>query len=140
MSSAAAPADPRKAVLVDSRTISWHGETWSLEKKLGSGRFASVYEMHCSTNPSKEKVAAKVTQLAGITPWARSQINEELAIWQTLKHPNVVRLHGHVTNESQHVLLLELAQGGELFDRIVTMQFFSEQLAARQVCGLPPRS
>ena len=57
MSSSAA-ADPRKAVLVDARTISWHGETWSLEKKLGSGRFASVYEMHCSTNPAKQKVAA----------------------------------------------------------------------------------
>ena len=129
-----AAADPRvPSFLPDGKSISFQGDTWKLEKKLGSGRFASVYSLACTSTASKPKLAAKVTTLAGLSPWAKAQLTEELAIWQTLRHPNVVRLHGHLSDEKRHVLLLELAKGGELFERIVSMQFFSEQLAATQI-------
>ena len=129
-----AAADPRAAAwAANGKDILHLGETYSFEKKLGAGRFASVYALKCRTKPALPQLAAKVTTLAGISAWARAQLGEELAIWQTLHHPNVVRLYGHITDAAKHVLLLELAQGGELFERIVSMQFFSEQLAARQV-------
>ena len=128
------PKDPRVgAFLEDGSGLMWQGDKWTLEQRLGSGRFASVYKLSCASNPSRQTLAAKVTTLQGISAWARSQLTEELAIWQTLRHPNVVRLHGYLSDKTKHVLLLELARGGELFERIVSMQFFSEQLAARQV-------
>jgi hypothetical protein len=134
MSSSKAPADPRAAQWTDDgKSITFLGDKWDFEKKLGSGRFASVYSLKCSNNSAKQKIAAKVTTLAGISSWARAQLGEELAIWRTLNHPNVVRMHGHLTDATRHVLLLELARGGELFERIVSMSFFSEQLAARQI-------
>ena len=134
-SSMAAPPDPRKAQWADEKgtAINFLGDTYAFEKKLGSGRFASVYSLRCTNNSTKQKLAAKVTTLKGISSWARAQLGEELAIWQTLQHPNVVKLHGHITDATRHVLLLELALGGELFERIVSMSFFSEQLAARQI-------
>ena len=127
------PADPRLPSFLSANSISWQQETWDFSKKLGSGRFATVYAMTCKSNSKKSDYAAKVTTLAGISPWARAQLAEELAIWQTLSHPNVVRLYGHHTDATRHLLILELAKGGELFERIVSMQFFSEQLAATQI-------
>ena len=128
------PKDPRVgAFLEDGSGMMWQGDKWILEQRLGSGRFASVFKLSCASNPSRPTLAAKVTTLQGISAWARAQLTEELAIWQTLRHPNVVRLHGYLSDKTKHVLLLELARGGELFERIVSMQFFSEQLAARQV-------
>ena len=117
----------------DGRRIMYDGETWDYERRLGAGRFAAVHSLRCVTKPDRERIAAKVTSLAGISSWARSQLTEELMIWQTLDHPNVVKLHGHLSSATEHILLLELALGGELFERIISMQFFSEQLAARQV-------
>jgi len=120
------------SALLDDGRLRFDGEVWNFEAKLGSGRFASVYRLRCAT-AEKTPIAAKVTQLNGISPWARSQLSEELAIWQTLKHPNVVSMHGHCADATRHVLLLELALGGELFERIVSMQSFCEEHAARQI-------
>lgn len=120
------------ALQLDEKRLHFGGDTWGLETKLGSGRFASVYRLRCHTS-TKQPLAAKVTLLGGLSPWARAQLSEELAIWQTLDHPNVVRLHGHLADATHHVLLLELQQGGELFERIVKMQSFCEAHAARQV-------
>ena len=117
----------------DDGRIQFDGQTWAMEAKLGSGRFASVYRLRCDSQ-QRSPIAAKVTQLNGISPWARAQLSEELAIWQTLDHPNVVRMHGHLADATRHVLLLELALGGELFERIVKMQSFCEEHAARQIC------
>ena len=61
-------------------------------------------------------VAAKVTQLGCISEWARAQLSEEIAIWETLKHPHIVRMYGHLADATRHVLLLEHALGGELFE------------------------
>lgn len=95
-------------------TLTFQGEDWALERKLGSGRFASVYVCRCASKADKPVIAAKVTTLAGISPWARAQLSEELAIWSTLRHPNVIQLHGSLTDAHRHVLLLELAHGGEV--------------------------
>jgi len=131
-SSAAGSSSSATVLRVDGK-IEFEGEVWDFEKKLGSGRFASVYRLRCSTTPAKTPIAAKVTTLQGISPWARSQLSEEMAIWQTLRHPNIVQLYGHLADATKHILLLELARGGELFERIVSMTSFCEELAARQI-------
>ena len=132
--SSSAPSSSASSVLLeDGKSLSFQGDTWEFEKKLGAGRFAAVYSLKCVSNKEKKPLAAKVTQLKGISPWARSQLGEELAIWQTLRHPNVVRLQGHLADATRHVLLLELARGGELFERIVKMHSFCEEHAARQI-------
>jgi len=131
--SSAAGSSSSATVLRADGKIEFEGEVWDFEKKLGSGRFASVYRLRCSSTPTKTPIAAKVTTLQGISPWARSQLSEEMAIWQTLRHPNIVQLYGHLADATKHILLLELARGGELFERIVSMTSFCEELAARQI-------
>ena len=90
-------------------SITFDDERWEFVAKLGSGRFATVHSLRCVSAPSKQDIAAKVTQLHGQSSWARSQLHEELAIWQNLRHPNVLCLYGHLSDATRHVLLLELA-------------------------------
>lgn len=74
-----------------------------------------------------------MTTLQGLSPWARAQLSEELAIWSTLRHPHIVRLYGSSAEPFRHVLFLELCSGGELFERLTTMHHFCEEVAARQI-------
>ncbi len=133
MSSKATETKLKSGILLEDGGLKFDDELWSFAAKLGSGRFASVFRIHCTSAPERVPLAAKVTQLNGISQWARAQLSEELAIWQTLKHPNVVRMYGHMADATRHVLVLELALGGELFERIVKMQSFCEAHAARQI-------
>ncbi|KAL1524818.1 hypothetical protein AB1Y20_019698 [Prymnesium parvum] len=129
--------------LLSSRELLWNDVPWRLAELLGSGRFASVYRLRrMASLPADarsgcpEEVAAKVTELADISPWARAQLAEEAEIWSSLSHPNVLKFYGTAANSAVHISLLEFARGGELFDRIVKMASFSEMGAAEQVCQL----
>jgi len=106
----------------------------TMARRLGSGKFASVYELVPSV-PEQEasKLVAKVTILANLSPWARAQLKQEEEIWRSLNHPNIVRCYGYLLDTTQHVLLIERAPGGELFDWIMDATSFDEAQAARQV-------
>lgn len=143
------PSGPSEAPcqLVSDNTIVWHGVSWSwsADDLLGSGRFSSVYRLrraaYATTDPEADaltgidEVAAKVTRLEGLSPWARDQLVEEAIIWSSLSHPHILRFYGTAVDgdATQHVSLLELARGGELFDRIVRMTDFGEAHAINQV-------
>lgn len=47
------------------------------------------------------------------------QIKREVSIMKLVMHPNVVRLHEVLASRVKIYMVLELASGGELFDRIV---------------------
>ena len=107
----------------------------TMARRLGSGKFASVYELVPSV-PEQEasKLVAKVTILANLSPWARAQLKQEEEIWfvlcygvhpplrgltaartclrrRSLNHPNIVRCYGYLLDTTQHVLLIERAPG-----------------------------
>ena len=46
-----------------------------------------------------------------------------------LDHPNIVKLHGVYDEKQSYYLVMDLIQGGELFDRIVKKEFYSEKEA-----------
>ena len=49
------------------------------------------------------------------------------------EHPNVVRIHGTYEDSSNVHLVMELCEGGELFDRIVKKGHYSERQAAKLI-------
>jgi serine/threonine protein kinase len=110
--------------------VEWAGETWDVVRRLGSGKFAVVAEIRCRA-PPHALLAAKMIDTSLISPWAQHQLKAEVDVWQTLDHPHVCKLHGSVTVGHHLVLLLELAAGGELFERIMTWADFKEETAAR---------
>ena len=62
-------------------TLRWKGTRYALARELGSGKFATVYELRAAAGAPSELVA-KVTQLADLSPWARAQLKQEEEIWR----------------------------------------------------------
>jgi calcium/calmodulin-dependent protein kinase I len=60
-------------------------------------------------------------------------LQTEVDILSQLDHPNVVKLHEIFEEEEYLNLVLELMTGGELFDRIVEKEFYSELEAAETI-------
>ena len=126
--------------IVGANQLRWQGQMLTMARLLGSGKFANVYELVPSAEDPEQqasKLVAKVTSLANLSPWARVQLKQEEEIWRSLSHPNIVRCYGYLLDTTQHVLLIERAPGGELFDWIMdattSSQPFDEATAARQV-------
>jgi len=57
------------------------------------------------------------------------RIMQEVSILQTLHHPNIVALHDFFEEPKSYFIVLEKMTGGELFDRVVAKQFYSEREA-----------
>jgi len=47
-----------------------------------------------------------------------------------LDHPNVLKLYEYFEDEKNVYLVTEICRGGELFDKIIEEEFFSEKEAA----------
>ncbi len=54
----------------------------------------------------------------------------ELNIMSIVDHPNIVRLHEYYENEGVAFIVMEYMQGGELFDRIVQYEHYTEKQAS----------
>ncbi|KAN0021532.1 hypothetical protein ACTFIU_010139 [Dictyostelium citrinum] len=89
-------------------------------KELGSGNFSVVYE-GVNKNTGK-RVAIKHLNLSKInthTPKFKSQLNREIEILKFINHENVVEIYDiFYTKDQQLFFILELANGGELYNKI----------------------
>jgi len=57
-------------------------------------------------------------------------LHKQVDIMKRLHHPNILRLYELFDCPTHMILILELLNGGELFDKIVEMQHFSEKQAS----------
>eukprot|EP01071_Lankesteria_metandrocarpae_P003966 Lankesteria_metandrocarpae@DN3289_c0_g1_i1.p1 len=83
--------------------------------KLGRGSFGTVQVVqHRRTG---ERCACKRIPVTQVEQW--DLIQTEIQLMKTLNHPNILRLHETYHDGHTIYLLMELCQGGQLFDRIV---------------------
>jgi calcium-dependent protein kinase len=54
----------------------------------------------------------------------------EIEILKKLDHPNVLRIYEYFIDNDSVYIITEICRGGELFDKIVEVEFFSEEQAA----------
>jgi serine/threonine protein kinase len=59
----------------------------------------------------------------------RANILKEVQIMRQLDHPNIIKLVDFHESRQYYYIILELAQGGELFHQIVRLTYFSEDLS-----------
>lgn len=59
------------------------------------------------------------------------RISREIKILKQTHHPNVVQLYEIIETDKDLYLVMEFAQGGELFDIIVQNQRLKEKLACK---------
>jgi len=97
---------------------------------MGKGVTSCVYR--CRDKHSNLEWACKVIQKEGQGK-RRKVINSEIDALLKLKHPNIVEMKHIYESPLEVFIVLELADGGELFDRIVKKGHYSEKEAARVV-------
>ena len=54
----------------------------------------------------------------------------ELSVLQKCSHPNIMQVNELLEDDEYYYIVTELLEGGELFDRIIEVQQFSEKKAA----------
>ena len=57
-------------------------------------------------------------------------LHNELSILSIVDHPNIVRVHEYFENEGISFIVMEFMEGGELFDRIVEYEHYTEKQAS----------
>ncbi|KAL9233403.1 hypothetical protein vseg_008412 [Gypsophila vaccaria] len=106
-------------------------DLYNLGKILGQGQYGTTY--FCTENSSGEKYACKSIPKRKLLcredcddVWREIQIMHHLAECR-----NVVTIKGAYEDTTHVHLVMELCEGGELFDRIVEKGQYSEREAAR---------
>lgn len=96
---------------------------------LGAGSFAEVHR--AVDRGTGEEVAVKVINKAGYDARELEYVVREVAIMRSLNHPNIVSTYDIFETTTHLYLVIELCEGGELFDIVADHGHLSEQRASQ---------
>jgi serine/threonine protein kinase len=103
-------------------------DNYKLDKVLGEGSFAVVRKgIKKATN---EEFAIKIIDKTNLESDDQFALQSEVDILSQIDHPNIVKLHEIYDEKTRFNMVMELMTGGELFDRIVEKEHYSEKEAA----------
>lgn len=105
-------------------------DKYILGKELGRGEFGITYL--CTDRVSEEVYACKsISKRKLRTAVDIEDVRREVVIMHHLPpHPHIVTLKGVYEDDNAVHLVMELCEGGELFDRIVARGHYHERAAA----------
>ncbi|KFM69767.1 SNF-related serine/threonine-protein kinase, partial [Stegodyphus mimosarum] len=90
---------------------------YDLGDTLGRGHFAVVkLAKHVFTG---EQVAVKVIDKTKLDDVSRAHLFQEVRCMKLVQHPNVVRLYDVIDTQTKLYLILELGDGGDMYDYII---------------------
>uniref|UniRef100_A0A8C4QE57 SNF-related serine/threonine-protein kinase n=1 Tax=Eptatretus burgeri TaxID=7764 RepID=A0A8C4QE57_EPTBU len=103
---------------------------YDLERTLGRGHFAVVkLARHVFTG---EKVAVKVIDKSKLDAAATAHLFQEVRCMKLVQHPNVVRLYEVIDTQTKLYLILELGDGGDMYDYIMRHEGGLSEETAKQ--------
>ena len=106
-------------------SVSSLDDLYDVHEVLGKGGFATVRKgVHRIT---KNNYAIKTIDLRKIRADQRDSLRDEVSIMKMLDHPNVVKLYETFEEENSLHLVLELCDGGDLFEFIMGTSIESGQ-------------
>lgn len=122
--------DGRKLVVLKDPTGHDIEQAYELGRELGRGEFGITYL--CTEKSSGEVYACKkISKRKLKTAVDIEDVRREVAIMRHMpKHPNIVTLKDTYEDDDAVHLVMELCEGGELFDRIVARGHYTERAAA----------
>lgn len=107
---------------------------YSLEEEIGRGKFGTVYK--CKEKSSNLCLAAKFISCPKKED--KRNVEREIEIMRMLQHPRLIQLYDAFENGKVMWVILELIEGGELFERVIDDDFILTEKACtifmRQIC------
>ena len=104
---------------------------YQLKAVLGNGNY-SVVRKAVDTELG-DNVAVKCIDKRKLSKEDDEALKIEVAILNELRHPNIITLYDWYEDAKTYYIVTEYMQGGELFDRIVKKEFYSEEDAQKVV-------
>ncbi|KAL3276532.1 hypothetical protein HHI36_011907 [Cryptolaemus montrouzieri] len=109
-------------------------EEYDLQEELGRGKFGIVYR--CTEKTSNLCLAAKYITCPKKED--RRNVEREVDIMRSLQHPRLIQLYDAFENGKVMCVILELIEGGELFERVIDDDFILTEKSCtifmRQIC------
>lgn len=109
--------------------IKKHAQNFDITKKyermqqLGKGKFSTVYFARSLMDndgdyDDDEVLAMKLIDKQHLTRKEREFLRDEIQIIRSISHPNVVEMHDAFETFTNMYIMMEVVQGGELFEHI----------------------
>ena len=112
----------RECVVQDFESIS--------NKAIGEGAFGQVFKVrHIQTGNlyAIKMISKRKIQERGML----SNLRSEVRIMYSLNHPYIIKLFNHFEDDKNFYLILQLAENGSLFSKLVKARSFDESTAAQ---------
>ncbi|KAJ1354644.1 hypothetical protein KIN20_011638 [Parelaphostrongylus tenuis] len=110
----------------------WVIDDFDIGRPLGRGKFGSVFIAR--SKEEKIVVALKVLFKEQIFKHnVAHQVKREIEIQYHLRHPNILQLKGYFHDQQRVYIILEFAEGGELYERMKKKVRLDEAEAAKYV-------
>ncbi|XP_064101599.1 uncharacterized protein LOC135212128 isoform X2 [Macrobrachium nipponense] len=129
------PFPPRNVVVKDDDDVR---KFYDLRREIGRGRFGTVYLVN--DKETGQKFAAKFVNTKRNQD--RANVEREIEIMKALNaerpHPRLIQLYDAFDMAKEMCLVLEIVDGGELFERVIDDDFVLTERACtifvRQIC------
>ncbi|GAB0086178.1 death-associated protein kinase related [Sergentomyia squamirostris] len=109
-------------------------EHYELIKEVGRGKFGTVYK--CREKSTGLELAGKFVPIPKRDD--RRNVEREVEIMNSLQHPRIIQLYDALEFGKMMCVVLELIEGGELFERVIDDDFILTEKACivfvRQLC------
>ena len=96
------------------------------QRKIGEGAYASVWRVKDKT--TGKLFALKMVQKAKVEK-ILPQFRREVSIMYEVEHPHIAKLYTHFEDFKCFYLLMDLCEGGTLFNKLCREKHFSEKVA-----------
>ena len=113
-------------MIFNTKSISIYS-VYSIHEILGEGMNGVV--KRATHKITGEEYAVKIISKESLDEEELTAMTNEILIMSEIDHPNVIKLFETYETEKEVFLVMELMKGGELFDRIVENEYFTEKEA-----------
>ncbi|KAG6623738.1 CAMK/CAMK1 protein kinase [Phytophthora cinnamomi] len=107
---------------------------YAITRHLGEGSYSTVKQV---THRKKGGFyACKIVDKLSLSDVDRAALSHEVRVLSSVSHVNIMRLYEVIEDDAKCYLVTELAEGGDLFDRIVKQGKFPEREAQKVTAAL----
>eukprot|EP00993_Chasmostoma_nieuportense_P000279 NODE_1259_length_1579_cov_30.289945_g1189_i0.p1 GENE.NODE_1259_length_1579_cov_30.289945_g1189_i0~~NODE_1259_length_1579_cov_30.289945_g1189_i0.p1 ORF type:complete len:506 (+),score=121.71 NODE_1259_length_1579_cov_30.289945_g1189_i0:52-1569(+) len=109
-------------------------DRYSLQERLGRGSYAVVHR--CIHTETKKHHAVKIISKAKTSPSQLKDLQQEVDIMKEASHRNIINVLDVMDTPASLFLVLELVDGGDLFQVIMKLVSYTEGVAATLMYNL----